>query len=171
MNLDQMRRPHRRHRHPPARNLHRTQFSTEGYCTDDNAPRGSFAAVYLEEFVSDEPLATKGLASHISRFSGMPSIPVTGRFSKLSCRTTAIGRRNQAQTTAMGRAVCGRSARSSGRSNKRGLCGTASRLFETGTAGGGGNHQPADVGVSRYSVNSHEYLKTIRPAIPRRAKP
>ncbi|HVM60526.1 MAG TPA: glycosyltransferase family 4 protein [Verrucomicrobiae bacterium] len=100
---------------------------SDGYCTDDNA-RALIAMVLLEELGGDELDGAKGLASLYLAFLWYAFNSETSRF-----RNFLSFQRQWPEDTGSedshGRALWALGT-VLGRSEKRGLCGTASRLFE-----------------------------------------
>ncbi|HUJ72330.1 MAG TPA: glycosyltransferase, partial [Verrucomicrobiae bacterium] len=100
---------------------------SDGYCTDDNA-RALIAMVLVEEAAGDELAEVKGLASTYLAFLWYAFNSATGRFRNF----LSFERQWQEATgsdDSHGRALWALGT-VLGRSNKRGLCGTASRLLE-----------------------------------------
>ena len=100
---------------------------SDGYSTDDNA-RALIAMVLLEELGGDELATVKGLTSVYLAFLCYAFNPETSRFRNfLSFQRQWL--EDSGSDDSHGRALWALGT-VLGRSNKRGLCGSASRLFE-----------------------------------------
>ncbi|HTS16603.1 MAG TPA: glycosyltransferase family 4 protein [Verrucomicrobiae bacterium] len=100
---------------------------SDGYCTDDNA-RALIAMVLVEEVGGDELDDVKGLASQYLAFLWYAFNSATSRFRNfLSFQREWL--EDAGSDDSHGRALWALGT-ILGRSQKRGLCGTASRLFE-----------------------------------------
>ncbi len=127
---------------------------SDGYCTDDNA-RALMAMVLLEEVGGYQTDGVKGLASIYLAFLWYAFNAETSRFrnflsfqrqwSEDAGSDDSYGRALWALGTVLGR------------SNKRGLCGTASRLFEMALPGILKTSSPRTWAFTLLGI--HEYLK------------